>query len=270
MHVLLHGSCDVAIGDRTVHLDEGDVLLLPSGTAHVVSDGGGQPARAAREVYRELCEGREPFPGDHPVACLLSGHFSFDHPTKKLLLPHLPDVLHVRSREDRGPQAWSALTALLKDEIEARRPGTEIITERLAEIFLVQTIRDRLPGDNVRRNLLAAALDPRLSAPMATIHACYHEPLTLEEIARRTGMSRSSLAGKFKALTSFSPMSYLAAWRMLRARDLLADPTLSIGQIALACGHRSAEGFSRAYKRAYGIAPSSARAASSHRHNLAQ
>jgi AraC-like DNA-binding protein len=244
-----------------VHLREEDVLLLPTGTAHIISDGGGQPARDARAVYRDLCERREPFPGDGPGVRLLSGHFAFDHMAKKLLLPHLPDVLHMSAREDQGPRSRSVLSTLLRDEIEARRPGTEIITERLAEIFLVQTIRDRLPDDKPRRDLLAAVLDPRLSAPIAMIHACYHEPLTLEEIARRTGMSRSSLAEKFKALTSFTPMSYLAAWRMLRARELLGDPTLSIGQIAVACGHRSAEGFSRAYKRAYGISPSSARSA---------
>jgi Cupin len=148
VHVVLHGSCQVVIGDRTVHLGEQDVLLLPAGTAHIISDDAEHPARDAREVYRELCNRREPLPGARPSACLLSGRFAFDRMAKELLLPHLPDVLHMSAREDRDPRVWSVL---------------------------VQTIRDRLPGDKPQRNLFSGALDPRLSAPIAMIHACYHD-----------------------------------------------------------------------------------------------
>ena len=68
------------------------------------------------------------------------------------------------------------------------------------------------------------------------------------------------VAEHFRATAQTSPMLYLARWRLLKARELLADRALSIAQVAAACGHRSTEGFSRAFKRVYDESPTALRA----------
>ena len=74
-------------------------------------------------------------------------------------------------------------------------------------------------------------------------------------------MSRSAFAEAFRRAAGVTPMAYLAEWRLVKGRALLADPTRSVAQVAAACGHRSTEGFSRAFRRFYGQSPTTMRAA---------
>ena len=72
-------------------------------------------------------------------------------------------------------------------------------------------------------------------------------------------MSRSAFASAFAATAGVTPMAYLAEWRLLKGREMLADRALSIAQIAAACGYRSTEGFSRAFRRFYVRSPTALR-----------
>jgi len=47
---------------------------------------------------------------------------------------------------------------------------------------------------------------------------------TLQDLAERAGMSRSTFALKFKETVGTSPMEYLARWRMLLAGDKSVQP----------------------------------------------
>ena len=161
---------------------------------------------------------------------------------------------------------YRVLQPLISTEAASRRPGAEAIVERLAEIFLVQVLRAHFGGSQTPRSLLGALFDPRLSAAVATIHTRWPEPLTLADIARAAGMSRSAFAPAFAACAGVTPMAYLAEWRLLKGRELLSDPGLSVAQIAAACGHRSTEGFSRAFRRLYGVSPSGMRVARANEH----
>ena len=114
-------------------------------------------------------------------------------------------------------------------------------------------------GEHGRPGLLAAMFDPRLGAGVAAIHARWAEPLTLQDIAKAAGMSRSAFASGFATTAGVTPMAYLAEWRLLKGREMLADRALSIAQIAAACGHRSTEGFSRAFRRLYSQSPTALR-----------
>ena len=257
-HVALNGTCHVETGERRFAMAEGDVVLFPTGAPHVISDGSGAPPHDAREVVQAILSGGNPFAGAHRAVRLLSGPLEFDRGPRPPLVPGLPAV--VRASGDGDAALVSTLYPLLSAEAGSRRPGSQTIVERLAEIFLVQVVRSHFSDTSPRTGLLAAMFDHRLAAAISVIHTRWVEPLTLFDLARAAGMSRSTFAERFRATAQTSPMLYLARWRLLKAREMLADPALSVAQVAAACGHRSTEGFSRAFKRIYGDSPSALKA----------
>jgi AraC-like DNA-binding protein len=80
-------------------------------------------------------------------------------------------------------------------------------------------------------------------------------PWTLQELAERVGMSRSSFAQKFKETVGESPIGYLTRWRMLLAGDRLANSNDPISVISLSLGYESESAFSTAFKRVMGRSP---------------
>ena len=51
------------------------------------------------------------------------------------------------------------------------------------------------------------------------------------------------------------PMQYLASWRMQVAAQKLRDTSLSLAQVAKIVGYDTEASFSRAFKKAFGVAP---------------
>ena len=258
-HLALTGSCQVDVSGQSFMLAEREAVLFPNGAPHVISDGTGGALRDGREVVQAIRHGRFPFAGGQPTVRLLCGHFEFDRGARHPLIAGLPSFVRGSGRGITDTALFSTLYPLLSDEAASSRPGAETIVERLTEIFLVQLVRAHCSDSPPRTGMLAAMFDRRLAAALSVIHTRWSEPLTLPDLARAAGMSRSTFAGRFRATAQVSPMVYLARWRLLKARDMLADHTLSIAQVAAACGHRSTEGFSRAFKRAYDESPTELR-----------
>lgn len=73
-------------------------------------------------------------------------------------------------------------------------------------------------------------------------------------------MSRAAFARHFHALLGEGPLGYLTTWRMRLAAQLLRSTTLSVAEVATRVGYESEFSFSRAFRRAWGEAPSHHRA----------
>jgi AraC-like DNA-binding protein len=71
----------------------------------------------------------------------------------------------------------------------------------------------------------------------------------------RPSLSRSALADRFIRLMGVPPMHYLASWRMQVASQKLCNTNASLAQVAEAVGYESEAAFSRAFKKAFGVAP---------------
>ena len=68
-------------------------------------------------------------------------------------------------------------------------------------------------------------------------------------------MSRSVLADRFAHLVGCPPMQYLTLWRMQIAARRLADGATKVAAVAHEVGYESEAAFSRAFKKAAGLAP---------------
>jgi AraC family transcriptional regulator, arabinose operon regulatory protein len=82
---------------------------------------------------------------------------------------------------------------------------------------------------------------------------------TVAELARRAHLSRAQFARRFRALTGLSPARFMIQTRLERARQLIQETNMPLGQIAAALGYDDVYFFSRQYKHYAGRAPSTLR-----------
>jgi transcriptional regulator GlxA family with amidase domain len=84
--------------------------------------------------------------------------------------------------------------------------------------------------------------------------------LSVEALARRTGMSPRNFARVFTREVGVTPARFVTRARVETARRLLEESSKGLDAIALASGLRSAELVRRAFLRAVGVGPSAYRA----------
>ena len=87
------------------------------------------------------------------------------------------------------------------------------------------------------------------------------EHLSLTKVASVAGINPTHLSEKFKQVTGFKFVHYIACMRFERARRLLTGPNLSVSEIAFAAGFQSLSQFNRVFKKLSGKSPSEYRAA---------
>lgn len=255
-HLVVRGQCWLESGGGQRMLGSGDVVLMPLGDAHKLTD---QPASAAipgRQVMAAI-QADEPIFADGAVSTtLLCGHFEFDRDLRHPLLQALPRLIHSKGMARRNPGWLDSVTGVLVRETGSQEPGADVVVNRLAEILFIQVLRDYLLEDRPDRGFLAALQDPRLCQALSAIHRSVEGDLSLAEIARAAGMSRSNLASRFKAVMGVTPMGYLTQWRLLQASELLRTSEDPVARIASQVGYASEAAFSRAFKRLFAESPS--------------
>ena len=101
--------------------------------------------------------------------------------------------------------------------------------------------------------------DSLTPAPIAQAQALLQDlsnPLDLDELSRRVGLSKYHLVRQFHRCVGETPMEYRNRLRLARACDLLADPQNTLAHISELLGYSSPYHLSAAFKERYGISPS--------------
>jgi len=94
-----------------------------------------------------------------------------------------------------------------------------------------------------------------MSAAVNAMHADPARRWTLQSLAERAGMSRTTFAVRFRETVGEAPMEYLTRWRMMLAVDRLVNSDDPVSEIALSLGYESESAFSTAFKRVIGSSP---------------
>ena len=267
-HLLVRGSCWVRVPGETgaERLEAGDLVLVPHGAEHLLSDAPERPCRHLVDVVEETGftgEGALLYGGDDGGAPtrMVCGHFAFDQGFDHLLLAQLPAALVVRWEEAVRSSPLEQALQFIAREVHEGKPGHEAVTRRMSEILFVQAVRFWTESTEHPTGLMAALADPGLGRALAAMHAEPAEGWTLDDLARKAAMSRTLFAERFRDIVGQTPYSYLTDWRMQNARRLLATSSLSLQQIASRVGYDSAASFSRAFKKAIGSPPGAYRRA---------
>ncbi len=255
-YALVAGECWLALDGvaDAVHLRAGDCFLLPlGGSFRLASDLTLPPVDFKAMFATPLNGGIATWNGGGNCSGV-GGYFALAGNHAGILLGVLPPVVHIKREADKSTLRWSM--ERMMEELREPQPGGFLVVQHLAAMMLVQALRAHL-AEGLKGGVgwLFALADPQMGA---TIHAMHHDPAhpwTLQELAGRVGMSRSTFALKFKETVGTSPIEYLTRWRMLLAGDRLANSGDPIAVVARALGYESESAFSTAFKRVMGCSP---------------
>ncbi len=124
-----------------------------------------------------------------------------------------------------------------------------LATSRLQELYFA-LLRSEAGG--VVRRTFGASRD--LGRAFAYLHEHIGEPISVHDLARVAGMSKTVFHRRFKAVTTLSPLQFMKAIRLNNAAALIAGG-MSIAEAANQVGYGSPSQFSREFSRQYGMPP---------------
>ncbi|MEU7579724.1 AraC family transcriptional regulator [Streptomyces sp. NPDC041068] len=191
-----------------------------------------------------------------PECELITGAYQLDSSVGRRLISTLPPVLVVPAGEECLP-----IVELIAAEVAADRPGRQYVMDRMLDWMLACTLREWFDLPDACPPAWYRALGDDVVGPaLRAMHTEPARPWTVAALAARAQVSRAAFARSFSELVGKPPMAYLTEWRMTLAAELLAEPGATVASVAGQVGYADGFGFSDAFKRIRGIAPSGYRA----------
>jgi AraC-like DNA-binding protein len=260
-HLVEEGECRLATADgRSEVLRRGELVVLFDGKAHALSDGRGRSPTPIEELVRaqppraSVCRAG----GGGRGTRLVCGKFAGEGPGGAAGFRALPPLVRLD-----GSGAAGRTVDLLASEVAADRPGSSTVADRLSEVLVVQVLREVLEAGtalgSAEAGWLRAVEDEHVWAAVGLLHSAPGEAWTVGGLARRVGLSRTVLAGRFRLLVGETPMAYLGRLRHQLAARWLEEGRLSVSEVAARLGYSSASAFHRAFLRRAGESPAALR-----------
>ncbi len=237
LHIVDAGELALRV-DADPHVERvtrGDVILLPRGDAHHMSDAG---ARDAPEPARWLC-----------------GTFTIGDPHASHLLASLPAVIILRGARGPALEGLEVARRMILLEMESPSQGSAVMVARILDLLFIQILRAWAAGTDAEPNWLAGALDPQIGPALSAIHRDPGHDWSVAKLARTCSLSRSAFAARFAGRVGKPPATYLAHVRLDTATDLLRDTALPVALVSERVGYTSEAAFSRAFRHRYGTPP---------------
>ena len=157
------------------------------------------------------------------------------------------------------------------DKIQLGNPVMKINDRMMEDVRLLSG----LPNDSGYRSVLLSDIwyqicmsyvEPRIPMPkereaplkalLDYVQNSLSEKLTLDELCRFSGYSKSSLIREFRIYTGQTPMSYINDLRLNNVKKLLGSKEYTLREIAACCGFANEFYLSTAFKQKTGMSPS--------------
>lgn len=192
---------------------------------------------------------------------------AFTLPTEKLL----DDPQHAAQGYDlffqhlrRRDEIVSPLLRRLQAGIMAGEESGLWVDERFHEMMeamlrLQQHISAEIDELPAVRRATREELYRRVQRAKDYLESCYHERLTLAQMARVACLSQHHFMRLFKHMFRVTPHQYLREIRLQKAHDLLARQDCSVTEAYLSVGYENASAFSRTFKQKFGLPPQQVR-----------
>ena len=265
-HIVTAGACVIERPDaEPVTLRQGGMALVPHGDGHILRSTESAEAEPLFDIPVEKFSERYEVMrlnevGDGEQTRMLCVLVKLEDTSADQLIPLLPGVMMLDAWDDSADGWLHNTLRFMVREAHAMRPGSEAVITRLADILVIQMIRDWLDkqGDQAT-GWLAALRDPWIGKALIAVHDKPQHGWSVEALAEVACMSRSAFSARFTELVGETAMKYVTRWRMQVARNALRDTTEPVGKIAVDVGYESEASFCRAYKKLFGEPPGSIR-----------
>lgn len=151
--------------------------------------------------------------------------------------------------DERMGAATVRLLEALSNPGEAKLLGPSIVREITYRVLTGEQ------GGSLRAVLTQGGHFGRIAKALRHIHAHYGHELSVASLASEANMSVPAFHAHFKAVTSTSPIQYIKAMRLHKARLLIIRNGLTAAAAAEHVGYESTSQFSREFKRMFGRSP---------------
>lgn len=132
------------------------------------------------------------------------------------------------------------------------QPENETAMVGYLYLFIAALMRER----SERRPHAAVSSNQYVLNAIKFIQFNYSHDISIDDVAKSVGVSRSHLYRVFMTNVGKSPIDYLTEYRINEACKLLRAGSLSIAEVAISVGFFDQFYFSRVFKRAKGVPPS--------------
>jgi AraC-like DNA-binding protein len=249
------------LGAAPIRVKQGDMLLLPHGTGHVLSDAPGTPPVPVDQIiasHFDRASSVLDYGGDGAATRIVGGLFHFEGGSLAAVMAALPVVVHIANEDGKTPDWLDAIAHFLVKEAHEVEPGSSLMISRLIDLLVIRTLRTWAAQQARPSSWLGGLGEERIGRVLSAIHADPYRAWSVHELAGIAAMSRSIFAERFTARVGEAPLHYVKRWKLTLAADMLASGGLKVTQAAQRTGYTSDAAFSRAFKTQFGYAPSAA------------
>lgn len=191
-----------------------------------------------------------------PKIIMICGYFKTLYGSSMDLFETLsaPIVENFSAGDHLDTRLKMAMAELISQEI-----GSGAMTGALLKQVIVALVRKSLSSMNVWVERFSMLSDPQIAHAFADMAAQPGKAHTIHTLAETACLSRSAFMARFTNAIGRSPMLVLRDLRMRQAATDLASGNMSIDHVIRNAGYASRSSFTRAFKQAYGVDPSSYR-----------
>lgn len=231
IHIVLSGTGFYTVGNKTYQIGANTAFLIyPGDTTYY------EASKDDPWTYIWVA-----FSGIKAEASLRHAHFSKDNP-----------VIHIQDVEPfvayvNGMLASSQLTY-----------ANDLAREGYLYQFVSSLILDSQNQDNIEE-IHDYSYQVYVEHTLEYIEHNFYKNIKVQGIADYIGINRSYLTNCFKSVLHMSPQEYILNYRMNQANIMLKNTNLPVNEIADKVGYDDALNFSKAFKKIYGINPTSFR-----------
>ena len=110
-------------------------------------------------------------------------------------------------------------------------------------------------GARLRQIASTGSSSQQIAKAIDWLKSNFTQPLRVEDLAAKAGMSKSTFHHHFRSLTALSPLQFQKNLRLQEARRLMLTERLDAATSAFQVGYESPSQFSREYSRIFGAPP---------------
>ena len=179
-----------------------------------------------------------------------------------LLKPFTDKVRYVYPIYDEFADNPKRLFSLLRNELQEQKDWYWSCRSRsyFMEIMLLLERNSEFTVQSERASSANQISNSQLRKAVTYIENNYHNSISLESLVRSASINHSTLTQLFKNEFNMTPIEYLWHHRLVVAKKFLEFTDLPIKDIALRCGFKTTQHFSRRFEESSGRSPSEFRA----------
>lgn len=253
INIITRGKGFHYIEGRRIEAEPGGVFIIPPRMSHGYSGGEGF------DVCHILISNRflKKYTGDLQ---LLPSFFTL-FTAEPMMRPHSEYALHLTLESEPLERIRILLKELLS--IEERDTYADMARVGLTLTIIAELCRSYEMRE-VRTSPVSSA-DRSFMEVVAMLHESFGEKITIEDMAKRARLSRSSFIKKFAEICGTTPAKYLLDLRLDAAQKMLLSTSYPIGEVAARCGFCDGAHLTRSFIKRQGSSPAAYRRSRGHK-----